>query len=56
MIEHIKGTVDNTDSISAEWNNAFAALACSQAKPVKATNKKPITIKPMETMTITGIV
>ena len=56
IIGRIKGCITDKSSISNAWNNAFAALSCSQTKAVRSTNKVHIILKPNETQTLVGLV
>ena len=56
IIGRIKGCITDKSSISNAWNNAFAALSCSQTKAVRSTNKVHIILKPNETRTLVGLV
>ena len=56
IIGRIKGCISDKSSIPTTWNNAFAALSCSQTKEIKSTNKVHIILEPNQTRTLIGLV
>lgn len=55
IIGELMGHAQDGDLPDA-WATAFSAFTCCDTKFVKSTNKKPIILKPYESMTISGMV
>ncbi|VDI56489.1 Hypothetical predicted protein [Mytilus galloprovincialis] len=48
-------TSDSEVNIPHEWDTAFSAMDSSIVSLVKSTNKRPIKVSPMSSMTVTGL-